>query len=86
MCGRDRLHVVSTRVGGVPEVLPQHMIRLAKPNVDGAPPPCHPQARRRWLTTLDPLNPRATPRPSFSGFAWTATQISCWRCRRRWSW
>ncbi len=28
------LFVVSTRVGGVPEVLPPHMIRLAKPEED----------------------------------------------------
>jgi phosphatidylinositol N-acetylglucosaminyltransferase subunit A len=30
-CG---LFVVSTRVGGVPEILPPHMIRFAEPNVD----------------------------------------------------
>lgn len=30
-CG---LYVVSTRVGGVPEILPSHMIRFAEPNVD----------------------------------------------------
>jgi phosphatidylinositol glycan class A protein len=30
-----RLHVVSTRVGGVPEVLPSHMIRMARPDVAG---------------------------------------------------
>jgi phosphatidylinositol glycan class A protein len=30
-CG---LFVVSTRVGGVPEVLPSHMIRLAEPEED----------------------------------------------------
>jgi phosphatidylinositol glycan class A protein len=34
-CG---LLVVSTKVGGVPEVLPNDMIILAKPDVDGAPP------------------------------------------------
>lgn len=28
-----RLQVVSTRVGGVPEVLPSDLIRLAEPNV-----------------------------------------------------
>ena len=30
-CG---LFCVSTRVGGVPEILPKHMIRFAEPNVD----------------------------------------------------
>ncbi len=30
-----RLQVVSTRVGGVPEVLPQHLIRLAEPSAKG---------------------------------------------------
>ena len=30
-----RLQVVSTRVGGVPEVLPDDLIRLAEPNVTG---------------------------------------------------
>ena len=30
-----RLRVVSTRVGGVPEVLPSDMIRLADPSVEG---------------------------------------------------
>ena len=29
------LQVVSTRVGGVPEVLPPELIRLAEPNVTG---------------------------------------------------
>ena len=29
------LQVVSTRVGGVPEVLPDDLIRLADPNVPG---------------------------------------------------
>jgi hypothetical protein len=37
-----RLHVVSTRVGGVPEVLPSQMIRMAKPDVDGVLP-CRPR-------------------------------------------
>jgi phosphatidylinositol glycan class A protein len=31
-CG---LYVVSTNVGGVPEVLPEDMIELAEPNVHG---------------------------------------------------
>ena len=31
-----RLQVVSTRVGGIPEVLPDDLIRLADPNVAGA--------------------------------------------------
>lgn len=31
-CG---LQVVSTRVGGVPEVLPNHMIRFAEPSAEG---------------------------------------------------
>lgn len=30
-----RLLVVSTKVGGVPEVLPAHMINFAKPEEDG---------------------------------------------------
>jgi phosphatidylinositol glycan class A protein len=30
-----RLLVVSTKVGGVPEVLPRHMIIFAKPEEDG---------------------------------------------------
>ena len=30
-----RLQVISTKVGGVPEVLPQDMIRLVEPNVPG---------------------------------------------------
>jgi len=30
-----RLQVVSTKVGGVPEVLPPEMIRLAEPSVTG---------------------------------------------------
>ncbi len=30
-----RLQVVSTRVGGVPEVLPPELLRLAEPNVPG---------------------------------------------------
>ena len=29
------LQVVSTRVGGVPEVLPSDLIRLAEPNITG---------------------------------------------------
>jgi glycosyltransferase involved in cell wall biosynthesis len=29
------LHVVSTRVGGVPEILPEDMISFAAPTVDG---------------------------------------------------
>lgn len=29
------LYVVSTRVGGVPEILPQDMISFAEPEVDG---------------------------------------------------
>lgn len=32
-CG---LLVVSTKVGGVPEVLPNHMIRFAQPNAEGS--------------------------------------------------
>ena len=32
------LHVVSTRVGGVPEILPEDMISFAAPTVDGTPP------------------------------------------------
>lgn len=31
----DRLQVVSTRVGGVPEVLPDDLIRLADPDITG---------------------------------------------------
>ena len=31
----DRLQVVSTQVGGVPEVLPPDLIRLAQPTVSG---------------------------------------------------
>lgn len=30
-----RLTVVCTKVGGIPEVLPPELIRLAEPNVDG---------------------------------------------------
>ena len=30
-----RLQVISTKVGGVPEVLPENMIRLVEPNVQG---------------------------------------------------
>ena len=30
-----RLQVISTKVGGVPEVLPENMIRLVEPNVPG---------------------------------------------------
>ena len=33
------LYVVSTRVGGVPEILPEDMISFANPNEDGEPPP-----------------------------------------------
>jgi phosphatidylinositol glycan class A protein len=29
------LHVVSTRVGGVPEILPEDMISFAAPNAEG---------------------------------------------------
>jgi phosphatidylinositol N-acetylglucosaminyltransferase subunit A len=32
------LHVVSTRVGGVPEILPEDMISFAAPTVDGTSP------------------------------------------------
>ena len=41
-CG---LLVVSTRVGGVPEVLPQQMIRMAKPDVAGTPMLLHMESR-----------------------------------------
>jgi len=34
-CGCCRLQVVSTSVGGVPEVLPPHLIRLAEPSAKG---------------------------------------------------
>jgi phosphatidylinositol glycan class A protein len=30
------LHVVSTRVGGVPEILPEDMISFATPNAEGS--------------------------------------------------
>jgi phosphatidylinositol glycan class A protein len=30
------LHVVSTRVGGVPEILPEDMISFAAPNAEGS--------------------------------------------------
>ena len=33
----SRLQVISTKVGGVPEVLPQDMIKLVEPNVSGWP-------------------------------------------------
>lgn len=33
--GAYRLFVVSTKVGGVPEVLPSHMINYAIPEEDG---------------------------------------------------
>lgn len=32
------LHVVSTRVGGVPEILPEDMISFASPTADGISP------------------------------------------------
>lgn len=32
------LYVVSTRVGGVPEILPEDMISFAEPDEDGEPP------------------------------------------------
>ena len=32
------LHVVSTRVGGVPEILPEDMISFAAPTADGISP------------------------------------------------
>lgn len=35
-----RLQVVSTKVGGVPEVLPPDMIRMAQPNVSGKQTNC----------------------------------------------
>ena len=34
-CDNCRLQVVSTNVGGVPEVLPPHLIRLAEPSAKG---------------------------------------------------
>jgi len=33
--GLFRLQVVSTNVGGVPEVLPSHLIHLSEPSADG---------------------------------------------------
>jgi len=35
-CGCCSLQVVSTSVGGVPEVLPPHLIRLAEPGAKGS--------------------------------------------------
>lgn len=32
---KSRLFVVSTKIGGVPEVLPSHMINYASPEEDG---------------------------------------------------
>lgn len=34
------LYVVSTRVGGVPEILPEDMVSFAKPEEDGTVPSC----------------------------------------------
>lgn len=33
-CG---LRVVTTNVGGIPEVLPPHLVKLANPNTEGKP-------------------------------------------------
>ena len=32
---RSGLFTIATKVGGVPEVLPQHMLILAEPNTEG---------------------------------------------------
>lgn len=44
------LYVVSTRVGGVPEILPQDMISFAEPEADGM---CC-QARMMVQSSLEP--------------------------------
>ena len=51
ICMANRLQVVSTQVGGVPEVLPPDLIRLAEPTVTGTVlymPTC---VLNHWLVT-----------------------------------